>query len=107
MSTIASSDLPVRTAAMEQASHHVHLVLPGHDPQNPPGSVQNLVGQGHPAPPLLGAAQRDIGVIDFEHRIAGYKRGCMPIGTETQVYQVEHPIETASYFQLLVISEQR
>jgi hypothetical protein len=26
----------------------------------------------------------------------------MPIGTETQVYQVEHPIETASYFQLLV-----
>ena len=79
-----------RPIAREEARQHLRLLAPGDEPDDAPRSIEHGIGQGHPAPSLIDAGERDVGVRDVEHRISGHERGGVAVGSEAQVGEIEH-----------------
>jgi len=43
----------IEVSPFRQAGKHFHFVIAGHYPQNAAGSIENGIGQSHPAPALI------------------------------------------------------
>ena len=73
-----------------QAGQHRCLLPSGDQPDDVPRPVEYGIGQGHPAPALIDAGDRDVGAGRVEHRIAGHQRRRVAVGPEAQVGEIEH-----------------
>src|ERR1700730_15780030 len=64
-----------REIGVEQAHERSSLLIPGHQPKDAPGAIDDWIGQRHPTPTLVETCQRDICVGDVKDRISGYQGG--------------------------------
>ena len=55
-----------------------------------PGPVEDRVRQRHPPPALVDARHGHVGIGNLQYRVAGDKRGGVPVGAEAEVDQIEH-----------------
>ena len=85
--------------AIAQAGEHSGFFLAGHQPENAPGAIENWVGQGHPAVPLVDPCYRNVCIPDVQHRIAGHERSGVSVGAEPQVNEVQHRRRTGKALQ--------
>ena len=62
-----------------QADEHSNFIIPGDQPKDAPGTIEDRVGQRQPASPLIDPGHGNVGVGDLEDRIAGHQRSGVPI----------------------------
>src|SRR5207253_8002850 len=78
-----------RGIGVAEAHEWSSLVIPGDQPEDAPGTIDDWIGQRHPTPALVNSRQRDIGVVDIKDRISGYQRGGVAVRPEAQMNEVE------------------
>src|SRR5205807_6340747 len=74
---------------LSMANKRSSLIMPIHQPEDMPGTIDYCIGQRHPPPALVNSGQSDICVADVKDRISGYQGSGVAVRPQAQVNEVE------------------
>src|SRR5258706_16445769 len=73
---------------------HRYLLGACNNPQHLPGTVDDGIGQCHALPALIRPSDRDVGIGDVQHWIAGDQRSSMTVWSQAEVDEIEYRLRS-------------
>ena len=95
---LGPADAPRRDGRIStlQPREHLDFILPGYQPQDAAGTVEDGVGQRHSPPLLVNAGQSDVPICNVKDRVTWHERRSMAIRSQAQMNQIQngrHPCD--------------
>src|SRR5438045_3450755 len=78
-----------RGIGVAEAHEWSRFIIPSHQPEDAPATIDDWIGQRHPTSALVHSGQRDIRVGYVKDRISRYQGGGMAVRPEAQVNEIE------------------
>src|SRR5712692_5503189 len=78
-----------RGVGVDETHERLSLILPGHEPEDAPRTIDDGIGQRHPPPALVNSGHCDISIGDVKDRISGNQTGGVAVRSEAQVNDIE------------------